>query len=63
MIEQGWICTPRPCSSDFVDSLEGHNLDRLEEYLEAINLEAVDQKGGETGGVTIFISYLVLVGL
>jgi hypothetical protein len=33
----------------------GHDQARLEEYLEAVNLEAVVRKGGETGAETLFI--------
>jgi hypothetical protein len=36
---------------------------RVEQHLEAVNLEAVVQEGGTTGAETIFIGLLVIVGM
>jgi len=35
----------------------------LEEYLEAINLEAVVREGGTMGAETLFIGSLIIVGM
>jgi len=43
-------CTWRPCSSEFGDALAGYDRARLEEYLEAVNLE-----GGAMATETLFI--------
>jgi len=43
VIERVWICTGRPRSSEFGDALvAGNDRARLEEYLEVVDLEAVD---------------------
>jgi len=43
VIERVWRCTGRPWSSEFGDALvAGYDRARLEEYLEVVNLEAVD---------------------
>ena len=49
------VRTWRLSSSEFGDALGGHDRARLEEYLEAVDLEAVVWEGGETGAETLFI--------
>jgi len=49
------VRTWRLGSSEFGDALGGHDRARLEEYLEAINLEAVVRERGKTGAQTLFI--------
>jgi len=39
----------------FGDTLGGHDRSRLEEYLEVVDLEAVDREGGATAAETLFI--------
>jgi len=73
-----WVCriyTPRhtfhlryPCISVdppslLKDGLGGRDRARLEEYLEAVNLERVVQEGGATGGETLFNASLVILGM
>ena len=36
---------------------------KLEQYLEAVDLDGVIWEGGATGAVTLFIGYLVIVGM
>jgi hypothetical protein len=48
-------CTWRPRSSKFGDALGGHDRSRLEEYLEVVNLEALDWEGGATAADILFI--------
>jgi len=55
VIERVWRCTWRLSSSEFGDALGGHDRAILEEYLEAVNLEAVVREGGATGAETLFI--------
>jgi len=55
VIERVWRYTWRVRSSEFGDALGGHDRARLEQYLEAVNLEAVVQEGGATGAETLFI--------
>jgi len=57
------IYTWRPSSCDFGDTLRGHDRARLEVYLEAVNLEAVVWEGGATGAETLFIGYVLIVGM
>jgi len=46
----------RPSSSEFGDALGGHDRATLEEYQEAVNLEAVSSGGRRDGsGETLFI--------
>jgi len=49
-IESTQRCTWRPGSSEFGDALAGYDRARLEEYLEAVDLE-----GGATAAETLFI--------
>jgi hypothetical protein len=49
--------------SEFGDALGGHNRARLEQYMEVVNLEEVVWEGGKTGAVTLFISYIGMVGM
>jgi hypothetical protein len=49
------VRTWRLGSSDFGDELGGCDRARLEEYLVALNLDAVVQEGGKTGAQTLFI--------
>jgi len=42
-------CTWRPWSREFGDALGGHDRSTLEEYLEVVDLEAVDREGGFDG--------------
>jgi hypothetical protein len=55
VIKQVWRCTWRPRWSDFGDAFGGHDQLRLEEYLELVDLEAVDREGGATAAVTLLI--------
>jgi hypothetical protein len=55
--------TSKPWSREFADALGGHNRPKLEEYMEPLNLEAVVQWCGATGTETLFIGYLVIVGM
>ena len=55
VIKRVWRCTWRPWSSEFGDELGGHDQARLDEYLEAVNLEAVVCEGGATGTENLFI--------
>jgi hypothetical protein len=41
--------------SEFGDALGGHDQSRLEEYLEVVDLQAVDQEGGAMAAETLFI--------
>jgi hypothetical protein len=41
--------------SESGDALRGHYGSRLEEYLQVVDLEVVDQKGGATAAETLFI--------
>ena len=50
MIERVWTCTWRPRSSELTDALPGYDWGRLEEYLEAVNLD-----GGAMAAETPFI--------
>jgi len=52
----------RLCLSQFVDALEVHDQLRLED-LEVIELEVVDWEIGMTAAETLFIGYLILVGM
>jgi hypothetical protein len=45
VIKRLWRCTWSPGSSDFGDAPGGHDRARLEEYLEAVNVEAVSSGG------------------
>jgi hypothetical protein len=45
------------------DALGGYDRARLEEYWEAVNLEAIVREGGATGAETLFIGSLVIVGM
>jgi len=47
----------------FGDPLGGHDQSRLEEYLQAVNLEAVDREGGTTGAETLFNGLLIFLGI
>ena len=58
MINRVWRCTLRLWPSEFGDALAGYDWARLEEYLEAVDLE-----GGATAAETLFIGYLVIVGM
>jgi len=58
VMKRVWRCTWRPRSSEFGDAPAGHDQSRLEEYL-----AAVDWEGGATAAVTLFIGYLVIVGM
>jgi len=49
MIVRTW----KPWSSKFGKALGGHDLSRFEEYLDVVDLEAVDQKGDATAAETI----------
>jgi len=40
---------------EFGDALAQYDRARLEEYMEAVNLEVVVQEGGATGAETLFI--------
>jgi hypothetical protein len=55
VIERYWRCTWRPGLCEFGDAVGGHDRSRWEEYLEVVDLEAVDQEGGVTAAETIFI--------
>jgi hypothetical protein len=48
---------------EFGDALGGHDRARLEEYMEAVNLEEVVREGSATGAETPFVGYLVNVGM
>jgi hypothetical protein len=41
--------------SEFGDALGGHDRSRLEEYLEEVDLEAVNSEGGAKATGTLFI--------
>jgi hypothetical protein len=47
--------TWRLSSREFADTQGSHDQTRLEEYMEAVNLEAVIQEEGTTGAETLFI--------
>jgi len=40
----------------FGDAIEGHNQLKLEEYVQAVDLEAVDKEGGRRVAETVFIA-------
>jgi len=54
-LEAMFIRTWRLKLCEFQDALGGHDRARLEEYLEAVNLEVVVREGGATGAETRFI--------
>jgi len=56
VIERVWKCTWRPLASEFGVALGGHDQGRLEEYLKAVNPEAVVHEGEATSADTLFIS-------
>jgi hypothetical protein len=45
------------------DALGDRDQSGLEEYLAVVNLEAVFREGGKIGAETLFIGYLVIVGI
>ena len=47
VIDRPWTFTWRPRSSELIDALRGYDGARLEEYLEAVNLEG-DATAAET---------------
>jgi len=47
----------------FADALRGHNRARSAGYFEVVNLEAVVLEGGVPGAESLFIGYLVMVGI
>jgi hypothetical protein len=49
VIERVWRCTWRPRSSELRDALSGYDRARLEEYLEAVDLEG----GATAAGLSI----------
>jgi hypothetical protein len=49
MIKRVWRCTSRPRSSDLREALSGYDRARLEEYLEAVDLEG----GAMAAGLSI----------
>jgi hypothetical protein len=53
----------RPQLSEFGDALGGHDRARLEEYFEAVIMDAVNRKGGATGAETVFIGQVIIVGM
>jgi hypothetical protein len=55
IFRQDWRCTGRPKLSEIGDPLGGRDRARMEEYLEAVNLEAVVREEGATGAETIVI--------
>jgi hypothetical protein len=57
VIVRVWRCTWRPRSSELRNALAGYDCARLEE-----NLEAVDLEGGLMVAETVFIGELVIVG-
>jgi len=48
---------------EFGDALGCHDRARLDEYMEAVNMEAVVRVGGATRAETLFIGYLVIFGM
>jgi len=36
---------------------------RFEEYMEVVDLKAVDQEGGTTGAETVFMASLLIMGM
>jgi len=58
VIERVERSTWRLWSSEFGDAVEGYDWARLEEYLEAVDLE-----GGTMAADTLFISLLVIMGM
>jgi len=54
-IDRQFIIFSSSPSSSRVNTLGGHDRSRLEEYLEVVDLEAVDRKGGVTAAETLFI--------
>jgi len=55
VIDRVWRCTLRLWPSEFGDALAGYDRARLEEYLEAVDLE-----GGTTAAEILFIGELVI---
>jgi len=45
------------------DALRDHDQLKIEEYLEAVNLEAAVREGGITVAETLFLGELVIVGI
>jgi hypothetical protein len=54
-IESTQRYTWRRLSWRLTDALGGHGRSRLEEYLQGVDLEAVDREGGATAADTVFI--------
>ena len=61
VIDGVWRCTGRPRWSQLRDALGGYDRARLEEYLEVIDLEAVNRKGGTPQTEAIFRGQLEIV--
>jgi hypothetical protein len=55
VLERVYTYTWRLSSSEFRDALGGYDPARVEEYMEAVNLEVVVWEGGTTGAETLFI--------
>jgi len=63
VFERGSRGNWRPGLSEHRDALGGRDRASLEEYLEAINLEAVVREGGAMGAETLFVGKLVIEGM
>jgi hypothetical protein len=48
---------------EFGDAPGGHDKSRLEEYMEEVDLKAVDQKRGVMAADTRFVGYLIVRGM